>query len=121
MSALHEQSRSVGQRIAAARQRGGLSIRDLADRIGWPRDTLVNYELGRRAITIERLDQIAEALGVSAAALLIEDERLAALVGQLASSPALLAHVRFFLDTLDDDAPLDPHAEPGAAKPSPES
>jgi transcriptional regulator with XRE-family HTH domain len=108
MGVPHEQSRSVGLRIAAARQRAGLSIRELADRIGWPRDTLVNYELGRRAITIERLDQIAEALGISAAAFLIEDEQLAALVGRLASDPALLAHVRFFLDTLDDDVPSEP-------------
>ncbi|NTW97232.1 MAG: helix-turn-helix transcriptional regulator [Oscillochloris sp.] len=108
MSVLHEQSRTVGQRIAAARQRAGLSIRDLADRIGWPRDTLVNYELGRRAITIERLDQIADALGICAAALLIKDEQLAALLTRLASSPALLAHVRFFVDTLDDDIPSDP-------------
>jgi transcriptional regulator with XRE-family HTH domain len=108
MSVLHEQSRTVGQRIAVARQRAGLSVRDLADKIGWPRDTLVNYELGRRAITIERLGQIADALDISAAALLVEDEKFAALVGRLASSPALLAHVQFFINTLDDDMPSDP-------------
>jgi transcriptional regulator with XRE-family HTH domain len=108
MSAPHAQSRRVGRRIAAARQRVGLSVRELADKLGWPRDTLVNYELGRRAITIERLDQIAAALGASAATLLLEDEQLAALVGRLASDPALVAQVRFFLDTLDDDIPPGP-------------
>jgi transcriptional regulator with XRE-family HTH domain len=108
MSLPHEQSKAVGQRIAIVRQRTGLSIRDLADRIGWPRDTLVNYELGRRAITIERLEQIAQALGVPPAALLIENEQLAALFTRLTTSPALLAHVRFFIDTLDDELPGDP-------------
>ena len=113
MSVLHERSRAVGQRIAAARQRAGLSIRELADRIGWPRDTLVNYELGRRAITIEKLDQIAEALRLPAAALLIDNERLAALVARLAASPSLLSHVQFFVDTLDDEPPADPRDEGG--------
>jgi transcriptional regulator with XRE-family HTH domain len=112
MTVLHEQSRAVGQRIAAVRQRAGLSIRELADRIGWPRDTLVNYELGRRAITIEKLEQIAEALSVHPAMLLIEQEQLAALFARLAASPSLLAHVRFFVDTLEDEIPADPLGDP---------
>lgn len=110
---LHEQSRTVGQRIAAARQGVGLSIRELAERIGWPRDTLVNYELGRRAITIEKLDQIAAALHIPAAALLIEDAQLAALVARMIDSPALRAHIRFFVNTLDDEIPNDPQAGSG--------
>lgn len=113
MSVLHEQSRAVGQRIAVARQRAGLSIRELADRIGWPRDTLVNYELGRRAITVEKLDQIAAVLGIPAAALLIENEQLAELVARLVASPALLSHVQFFVGTMDDDLPADPRTESG--------
>ncbi len=112
MPHLHAQSRVVGQRIAAARQRAGLSVRDLAERTGWPRDTLVNYELGRRAITIERLQVIADALGVPAALLLLENEHLAAVVGRLATDPALLSHVRFFLETLHDDVPDDPFGTP---------
>jgi len=108
MSGLHEQSRVVGKRIAVARQRAGLLIGDLATRIGWPRDTLVNYELGRRAITIERLHVIAEALQVSPAILLLDDNRLSEVVGSLIAKPALLSHVQFFLDTLQDDAPSDP-------------
>jgi transcriptional regulator with XRE-family HTH domain len=108
MPAPHEQSRAVGQRIAAARQRAGLSIRDLAKRIGWPRDTMVNYELGRRAITIERLQLIADTLGVPPAALLLENPQLADVLSRLTTDPSLLAHVRFFLDTLHADVPADP-------------
>lgn len=96
----HEQSRVVGQRIAAARQRAGLSIRDFAERIGWPRDTMVNYELGRRAITIERLQIIADMLDVPPAALLLENKQLAAVLSRLAANPPLLAQVHLFLDTL---------------------
>jgi transcriptional regulator with XRE-family HTH domain len=113
MSGLHEQSRVVGQRIAAIRQRTGLSIRELAAHIGWPRDTLVNYELGRRAITIERLQVIAKALRVPAALLLLEDDQLAEVVGRLAADPALLSHVRFFLDTFHDNVPADPFVARG--------
>lgn len=112
MPSLHEQSRVVGQRIAAARQRAGLSTRDLAERIGWPRDTLVNYELGRRAITIERLQVIADALRLPSAMLLLENDQLAEVVGRLAAEPTLLSHVRFFLDTLHDDVPADPFGPP---------
>lgn len=100
----HEQSRAVGQRIAAVRQRAGLSARELAERIGWSRDTLVNYELGRRAITIEILDQIAAVLGVPTASLLITDEHLASLFTRLALNPTLQSHVRFFVDTLDEES-----------------
>jgi transcriptional regulator with XRE-family HTH domain len=105
MSVSHEQSYTVGQRIARLRQRAGMSSRELAERLGWPRDTLVNYELGRRAITIERLMQIADALTVPPAALLVEDDRLAALLPRLATNPTLVAQVDFFLTTLDDELP----------------
>ena len=108
MPVRHKQSRVVGQRIAVVRQHAGLSIRDLAERIGWPRDTLVNFELGRRAITIERLQVIADALGVPSATFLLESTQLADLLRRLAADPELLAHVRFFLDTLHDDIPVDP-------------
>ena len=108
----HEQSRVVGQRIAVVRQRAGLSIRDLAERIGWPRDTLVNFELGRRALTIERLQVIADALNVPSALFLLEDDQLTDILRRLTSDRELLAHVRFFLDTLHDDIPVDPLSVP---------
>ncbi|NTW02920.1 MAG: helix-turn-helix transcriptional regulator [Oscillochloris sp.] len=113
MGMLHEQSRMVGQRVATARQHAGLSIRDLADRIGWPRDTLVNYELGRRAITIERLEAIADALGIPAAALLIENDQLAALLNQLSANPGLLSYVHGFIDTLETGSVAGLHSETG--------
>lgn len=111
MTTPHAQSRVVGQRIAAVRQQAGLSIKDLAHRIGWPRDTLVNYELGRRAITMERLAAIAAALDVSPALLLITDHTLATILQRLAVDPTLVSHVAFFLDTMADELPEEPVAE----------
>jgi transcriptional regulator with XRE-family HTH domain len=69
MSVRHPQSRVVGRRIAAARQAAVLSQQEFADRLKalepgqeWSRETVVNLELGRRAITIERLLAMATVL-----------------------------------------------------------
>jgi len=103
MAEYYEQSRLVGRRIAASRQAEGLSAADLAERLGWPRDTLVNYETGRRRITIESLMQIAEALNIPAAVLLLDDPMLARLVTQFAREPNVMEDVRFFLDARGDE------------------
>ena len=103
MSVQHRLSRQVGQRIAMLRHQQRLSSRELAQRLGWPRDTLVNFELGRRAITVERLEAIAQALNVSPASLLIDDARLRELIARLHAEPGLVDQIRFFLDTLDDE------------------
>jgi len=105
MSGQHQHSRQVGQRIARLRQQQRLSTRELAQRLGWPRDTLVNFEHGRRAITVERLEAIAQALGVPAAALLIDDLHVRSVLARLTAEPGLLEQIRFFLDTLDDELP----------------
>lgn len=107
----HPHSREVGQRIAAARLQRGLSIRDLALLLGWPRDTLVNFELGRRPITLERLHAIAVVLNLPPAALLVDDHQLADLLVRLAIQPDLSAQVAYFLDTLGDDLPPSPGAD----------
>ena len=108
----HPHSKQVGQRIAAARQRAGLSARDLAARLSWPRDTLVNYEQGRRAITIERLQEIAAALYLSPAVLLLDDQHLVQVLTTLTREPALLPHVDFFISSLHDEPPAPPNDEP---------
>ena len=105
MRVQHQQSRQVGQRIAQMRHRQRLSTRELAQRLGWPRDTLVNFEHGRRAITIERLDAIAQALDVAPAVLLLDDDRLRDLLARLRAEPGLVDQITFFLTTLDDELP----------------
>lgn len=101
--AQHQHSREVGRRIATLRHQQRLSTRELAQRLGWPRDTLVNFELGRRALTVERLHAIAQALDVPPAALLVDDEWLRALLTRLRAEPRLVDQLQFYLNTLDDE------------------
>lgn len=95
-------ARQIGRRIAAARRAAGLTQAELAQRLDWPRDTLIHYEHGRRALSIERLLAIAHALTLHPASLLIADERLAALVQRVLSDAEIQAQVDFFLSTLDE-------------------
>lgn len=98
-------SRAVGRRIAVARRAAGLTHAQLSQRLGWPRDTLIHYEHGWRAISVGRLAAIAGALHLLPAALLIEDEAVADLIVRLAASPELRAQVEFFLSTLAEEEP----------------
>ena len=45
----------VGRRIAHVRQRAGLTLQELADRLGWPISTVHNYESGRRPLKLLNL------------------------------------------------------------------
>lgn len=92
---------TVGRRIASFRRAAHLTHAQLAERLGWPRDTLIHYEHGRRALSVERLAQIARALNVHPAALVIDDDALATLVQRLTDADTR-AQVQFFLDTLEE-------------------
>lgn len=94
-----EVARQVGRRIAELRQRAGLSQRELAARLGWTRDIVAHYELGRRELGLERLAAIAAALQVSPATLLARDDQAPILLA-LDTRPELLGEVRFFLTSL---------------------
>jgi transcriptional regulator with XRE-family HTH domain len=93
-------ARQVGRRIADLRQRAGLSQRELAARLGWTRDIVAHYEVGRRELGLERLAAIADALNVSPATLLARDD-LAPILLTLDTRPELLGEVRFFLTSLE--------------------
>jgi transcriptional regulator with XRE-family HTH domain len=104
MGVRSELARQVGRRIAALRQRAGLSQRELAERLGWGRDSVAHYELGRRELGLERLGAIAHALQVSPATLLARDEQASVLLA-LDSRPELLGEVSFFLAALERSDP----------------
>jgi transcriptional regulator with XRE-family HTH domain len=105
MADYYTRSRQVGRRIAAARQTAGLSAADLAERLQWPRDTLVNYETGRRRLMVESLPEIAHALDMPAAVLLLDDPALASLITRLTREPEMIEDVGFFLDARGDELP----------------
>jgi transcriptional regulator with XRE-family HTH domain len=94
--------RAVGQRIARFRRSAHLTHAQLAERLGWPRDTLIHYEHGRRALSVDRLEAIAKALDVHPAVLITIDDGFAAIVQRLAGDPEIRAQVQFFLDTLEE-------------------
>lgn len=96
-------NQTVGRRIAATRRAAGLSQAELAARLHWPRDTLVHYEHGRRAIAVARLEQIAAALGIPPVILLMDNEALVSIFGQIANDPYLPKQVLFFLKTLAEE------------------
>src|SRR5919201_4144111 len=89
----HEINIQIGQRLAGWRTGAGLTIRELADRLGWPHTTLGNYESGRRTLPIARLIEIAATLGHAPAALLIDPPEAAAIVDQIAGNPEPCAQV----------------------------
>jgi len=90
-------NRTVGRRIAAVRRAAGLTQAELTARLDWPRDTLIHYEQGRRAIAVDRLAVIAAALSLPPATLLMDDDMLAQLFTQLSHDPYLPEQVLFFL------------------------
>jgi transcriptional regulator with XRE-family HTH domain len=63
-------------RIAQARMDAGFSVKEMAEKLGVDKGTLSNWESGKRPLTLERLLKVAKLLGVGAAYLLWEDERI---------------------------------------------
>ena len=63
-----------GARLRALRHRANLSQRELGERIGADFTVIANYENGRAAPRVDRLGQLALALGASPADLLPDDD-----------------------------------------------
>lgn len=61
---------NVTLKIRAARQRRGMSQRDLARALGMAQSTLSRIERGERRVSVDRLIEIARALGVRPADML---------------------------------------------------
>jgi len=94
--------RHVGRRVGALRRERGMTLRQLADLLGWPQDTLVNYEYGRRPITVERLVALAQTLGCTPAALLVGDDDTAAVIETMSSNPGITPQIVNFIKELGE-------------------
>ena len=55
----------IGQRIAALRKLAGLSQEQLAERAGLQRTHVSRIEAGKYAVTLETIEAIAQALGMT--------------------------------------------------------
>jgi XRE family aerobic/anaerobic benzoate catabolism transcriptional regulator len=63
----------LGARIRAGRQARGLTLAEFADAVGLSRSFLTDLELGRANVSLQGLGKVADALGVSSAALIAPD------------------------------------------------
>lgn len=107
--------RWVGQRIAAARKAAGLTTRQLADRLGWGDHTrIVNYENGRRSVSVVTLMAIAGALGTPVAALLVESPEEQAVVAMVAGSRERAQQLAYLIALLNEPEPDAPEAASAA-------
>lgn len=60
----------VARAIVAERKRRGLTQRQLAERLGWSRQTVTTIEAGDRSVKVEELPAVCRALSVTLAELL---------------------------------------------------
>ena len=64
----------VGGRLREARLQSGLTVREVADRLGLKHAIIVKYENGTIAPSIDRLQSLAQLYGLTPAALLVEHD-----------------------------------------------
>ena len=64
-----EDQRIVGECLAAARERSGVTQRELAERLGKPQSFISAYETGQRRVDVLEFITIVEALGLQPGAL----------------------------------------------------
>lgn len=67
-----EQRRALGARVRALRQERGLSQEALADLVGIHRTYIGSVERGQRNLSLDNINALAEALGVSPARLVAD-------------------------------------------------
>ena len=96
----HSYNVSFGRRLAHAREAAGLTLQQLADRVGWPVTTLHNYESGRRPLKVAQLVQLAEVLNRSPAALLAASESAISIIEQIDTDTERQEQVALFLSHL---------------------
>jgi transcriptional regulator with XRE-family HTH domain len=96
---------NVGQNIAAARKRAGMTQEELAAKVGYQTKSAINkIELGIRDLPQKKIAAFADALGVTPGHLMgwdAEPEDLGAVAARVLMEPSTLQMVQDFL-TLDD-------------------
>ena len=91
-----------GRRLARARQDAGLTLQELAERLGWHISTLHNYESGSRPLKIAQLARLATALNRSPAAFLATSDEAIPIIEQIDTSVEQRELVALFLSHIED-------------------
>jgi transcriptional regulator with XRE-family HTH domain len=104
----------IGQRLAHARLQSGLTLRELAARLGWDHSTLSSYETGRRSLNIARLIAVAQELGRSPASFLVTTPEAAIIVDQIDGNIERCLQIGIVLESLEhgDEPPPEDEAAP---------
>lgn len=63
---------SAGGAVRALREQAGLSLQELAERVGWDKGRLSKYENNHLGLSLSALDELAAGLGVPSTTLLID-------------------------------------------------
>lgn len=92
----------AGALLREARLRAGLTQHELALRVGWSPDTLASYETGRRGLRAAQLLEVASALGVPPASLLVDVPEATEVLRRLGDKRERWSQVRLFLDALTE-------------------
>jgi len=100
----------IGGRLRRAREAAGLTLRELALQVGLRDHTIIlKYERGETAPTITRLYALAQALGMTPAALLAaHDEAVALITAVDTADQERREQLAFFFTALDDALPSTP-------------
>lgn len=91
----------IGSALREARLAASMTQHELAARLGWSPDTLASYETGRRGLRAAQLAEVASALNIPTAALLLDVPQAAAVLHHMGSDPERWAQVALFLNALD--------------------
>ena len=102
---------NVGQNIAAARKRAGITQEELASRVGYKTKSAINkIELGIRDLPQKKIAAFADALGVTPGHLMGWDEKpaeelqgMGALAAQLLMDPAAMEVAQKFMAMDESD------------------
>jgi transcriptional regulator with XRE-family HTH domain len=110
-----EVARMVGRRLRQIREQEGLTLRDLAQRLGFPYHTiLLKYERGETAPSTARLVSLARALNCSPSALLARDDQAMPIITAVDHADAVeLAQLAFVMETLAT-SPSEPDERAGS-------
>jgi transcriptional regulator with XRE-family HTH domain len=103
----------IGQRLARARKQAGLTVRQLAERLGWSdHSRLTNYEVGRRSVSVAVLIEVAAALSQPAAAFFAASDEEARIIRQVAGNRERAQQLLYLSDMLDEPEPPSPDDAP---------
>lgn len=93
----------VGALLREARLRAGLTQHELATRLAWSPDTLASYETGRRGLRVAQLLEVARALDLPPAALLLSEAQEVTVLRRLGANAERWGQVLLFLDALEQE------------------